>query len=233
MWPESLSAASSWFGVVIFGYGVVPFIFNIRESMANPTQIHDSLRMGLFVAYAAYVFISNGVRVLFSPSHIFDGDVLQAMPDTWISLVVRLLMTFVVAMTAPLIVVPCGQLLEGKLGIVNDHFSRRKRVTVRILFCIICTIFAEFLGSGFVHIVSFIGCFCVSMTGFVLPPLFCIQLTIKRKSIYKEGLLIDSMLLRDAAVLMLGITATIVTSALTFGELVASAGLRNVITHPG
>ena len=30
LWPESLSSASSWFGCVVFGYGVVPFIFNFR-----------------------------------------------------------------------------------------------------------------------------------------------------------------------------------------------------------
>ena len=30
LWPESLSAASSWFGVVVFGFGVAPFVFNFR-----------------------------------------------------------------------------------------------------------------------------------------------------------------------------------------------------------
>jgi hypothetical protein len=28
--PEGLSAASSWFGVVVFGFGVAPFVFNFR-----------------------------------------------------------------------------------------------------------------------------------------------------------------------------------------------------------
>ena len=30
LWPDSLSAASSWFGVVVFGFGISPFIFNLR-----------------------------------------------------------------------------------------------------------------------------------------------------------------------------------------------------------
>ena len=30
LWPESLAAASSWFGVVVFGYGVSPFVFNFK-----------------------------------------------------------------------------------------------------------------------------------------------------------------------------------------------------------
>ena len=30
LWPESMSAASSWFGVVVFSFGVVPFVLNFR-----------------------------------------------------------------------------------------------------------------------------------------------------------------------------------------------------------
>ena len=29
-------AASSWFGVVVFGFGIVPFILNLHDSMAKP-----------------------------------------------------------------------------------------------------------------------------------------------------------------------------------------------------
>lgn len=101
----------------VSGYGVVPVIFNIRDSMAEKQYIGRSTQIGLGMVYFGYLFISNGVRVLFSPTHSFDGDVLQALPATWIALVVRLLMTFVVAVTAPLIVVPCGELIEGKLGL--------------------------------------------------------------------------------------------------------------------
>lgn len=85
--------------------------------MADPRQVNLSLQFGLTMVYGCYIIMSNGIRTLFSPSFTFDGDVLQAMPNTWISLIVRLLMTFVVAVTAPLIVVPCGELIEGKLGI--------------------------------------------------------------------------------------------------------------------
>lgn len=107
LWPESLSAASSWFGVVVFGYGIVPVIFNINDSMANPTQIKSATKIGLSIAYVGYLMASNGIRVLFSRTHSFDGDVLQALPpDSPISLAVRLMMSIVVAVTAPFIVVP-------------------------------------------------------------------------------------------------------------------------------
>ena len=106
LWPESLSAASSWFGIVVFGYGVVPFIFTFKESMAKPSYIGLSTKIGLGIAYVFYLFASNGIRILFLHKRSFDGDVLQALPDSPISLVVRLLMVFVVAVTAPLIAVP-------------------------------------------------------------------------------------------------------------------------------
>eukprot|EP00584_Thalassiosira_punctigera_P003633 CAMPEP_0172534506 /NCGR_PEP_ID=MMETSP1067-20121228/6845_1 /TAXON_ID=265564 ORGANISM="Thalassiosira punctigera, Strain Tpunct2005C2" /NCGR_SAMPLE_ID=MMETSP1067 /ASSEMBLY_ACC=CAM_ASM_000444 /LENGTH=503 /DNA_ID=CAMNT_0013319307 /DNA_START=277 /DNA_END=1788 /DNA_ORIENTATION=+ len=228
-WPASLSAASSWFGVVVFGYGVVPFVFSFRNSMANPQQVGLCLQIGLSLVYIGYIVMSNGIWVLFSPDgHVFDGDVLQAMPDTWISSVVRLLMTFAVAVTAPLIVVPFGELVEGKIGTdKTQQSSLLKRIVVRVSFCIVCTLFAEFLGSGFVHIVSFIGCFCVSIAGFVLPPLFIIQLSNQNKSACKREFGVDSVLLCDAAVLLLGIIATIITSTLTFRELMMKTKLEN------
>ncbi|KAL7543621.1 hypothetical protein ACHAWF_007426 [Thalassiosira exigua] len=217
LWPKDLAAASSWFGVVVFGYGVVPFIFNFRNSMTNPQEVNMSLKIGLFMVYAAYIIMSNGIQVLYSPSHVFEGDVLQVLDRTQLSSVVRLLMTFVITMTAPLLVVPFGELVEGKLGME----SMREKVMVRTIFCIVCTVLSEFLGSGFVHIVSFIGCFCVSMTSFVLPPLFCIQLSKKRKSSTGESTCIDLALIFDIAVLFLGITTTAFTSIVTFHELIA------------
>lgn len=30
MWPEDVTSLASWYGVVVFGYGVVPFIYNFR-----------------------------------------------------------------------------------------------------------------------------------------------------------------------------------------------------------
>lgn len=106
LWPASVSDASSWFGVVVFGYGVVPVIFNIKDSMLNPQLIGMSTKIGLAIAYLGYIFASNGIRILFSHTYSFEGDVLQALPDSSISIIVRLMMTCVVVVTAPFIVVP-------------------------------------------------------------------------------------------------------------------------------
>lgn len=211
LWPETFGDACSWFGVVVFGYGVVPFVFNIRNSMSNPDDITLAVEIGLFIVVLGYIIISNGIRVLFSPSHTFTGDVLQAMPDTWISLVVRFLMTFVISVTAPLIIVPFGELLEGKLGVGGGE-QHHKAVMVRLTICVVCTGLSLLLGDGFVNVVSFIGCFCMSMVGFVLPTLFCVQLSTEK------------LRKLDAAMLVVGIIATAYTSTLTFKAMIAGAG---------
>jgi hypothetical protein len=217
LWPRDLSDASSWFGVVVFGYGVVPFILNFRESMAIPNHVGLATKVGLVLVFLAYVVMSNFVRILFSPTHIFNGDVLQALPkSSLIALTVRLLMTFVISVTAPLIVVPCGEMIEGKLGIGRDEMS--KRIGIRLLLCILCTGVSEY-APGFVHLVSFMGCFCVSITSFVLPPLFCIQLQNKRREGDSSPTKVDFISYCDFSALVFGILTTILTSIMTFSDL--------------
>mmetsp|Transcript_16721 Transcript_16721/g.39998 ORF Transcript_16721/g.39998 Transcript_16721/m.39998 type:complete len:339 (+) Transcript_16721:734-1750(+) len=226
IWPTSLSAASSWFGVVVFGYGTAPFVFNFRNSMTLPKQINQSLQIGLLMVYIGFLLMSNGIRILFSSSQTFDGDILQVMPNTHISAMVRILMTGVVALTGPLIAIPCGELIEGKLfgllavdsdGKMRYSFFEHRRIVVRVLVVATCTIFSAFLGSGFVDVVSFIGCFCVAIAGLVLPPLFCIQLSLSKSSSRHEKR--DSMLIYDSFALVLGIVVTVISSVLTFREL--------------
>ena len=234
LWPAGLAEASSWFGVAVFSYGVAPFVFNFRDSMEDPRDVGRAVRVGLLAVCVGYVVMSNGMRVLFSPSHVFDGDVLQAMPDSWISLSVRLLMTLVVALTTPLVVVPCGELIEGKLGMADnddddddDDDGRRRhrrlapeRVLVRILICLSCMAFSEYVPNGFVDLVSFIGCFSGATTGFVLPPLFRLKLSSAdgKPLSSREGM--DRERMCDVGALMLAVVATSITSALTFRELI-------------
>jgi len=191
------------------------FLVEKRDSMQEPNQVNDSLRIGLSMVYFGYVLISNGISILFSPSFAFEGDVLKAMPGTSIALLVRLLFIIVISLTAPLIVIPAGELIEGKLGLENSEHTRK--ILVRVVFCLVCIGLAEFVPGGFVHVVSFIGCFCVSLTSFVLPPLFVLQLSSQQT---KTPTVIDSVKLCDFGVFLLGIISTIITSALTFRELI-------------
>ncbi|KAL3762378.1 hypothetical protein ACHAW5_000640 [Stephanodiscus triporus] len=144
------------------------------------------------------------------------------MPDSWISLSVRLLMTFVVALTTPLVVVPCGELIEGKLGMAADdeddgRQQRRsmldpERVVVRVAICLSCMAFSGYVPNGFVDLVSFIGCFCGATTGFVLPPLFRLKLSSKGKPWSSERLC-------DVVALVLAVVAISIASVLTLCEL--------------
>ena len=63
----------------------------------------------------------------------------------------------------------------------------------------------------------------MSLTGLVLPPLFCIQLSTREKHIFKGGLELDSATLCDLVVLVIGVVTTVVTSTMTFRELVSRA----------
>jgi len=79
--------------------------------------------------------------------------------------------------------------------------------------------------------VSFIGCFCVSIVGFVLPPLFAIQLSNQHNKMGRSssgepnqnGDVENEMFFCDAAILVVGVVATVITSTLTFRELMMRA----------
>lgn len=175
MWPKDLTGACNWFGVVAFGYGVTPIAYNIQESMAYPEKMPKATKYALLMVCGAYVIISNGVAILFKPSvDEFQGDVLQELPESWLPTSVRLAMALVVLVTIPLLVSPCSQLLEGKFG-MNLYSSLALRFSIRFSICLLCSGVASFI-PGFVHIISFIGAFCMSLTSFVFPPIMHINL---------------------------------------------------------
>ena len=200
--------------------------------MANPRHINLSLKIGLFMVYIGYIAISNGIRILLSPSYVFHGDVLEAMPDAWVSNVVRVLMMFVVSVTAPLIVIPCGEMIEGKLGSARrddgqeKSSTTRRRLFVRVPFCLACMVFSELVPDGFVDLLSFIGCFCVATTGFILPSLFCLRLSSRARENAPRRDGTDRVLVCDAVALALGVIATCITSSLTFRELIGRVAVE-------
>jgi amino acid permease len=100
-------------------------------------------------------------------------------------------------------------MIEGKLAIKNCDLVT-VRVLIRVLLCGICTFLAGFV-PGFVHVISFVGCFCVSILGFVLPPLLRLKLTKARS---------QSESYASICLLFVGAATTVVTSSMTFWELV-------------
>lgn len=202
LWPRGgfwgVEGMSRWFGVAAFGYGVVPITYNIRESMSEPSRMGRATEMALLLVYAVYALISTGVAIVYRPftgAEGFEGDVMQALPVGWIPTAIRLAMTFVVLVTAPLLVVPCAQLVEGKLGISGSNVSREQStsqsfvrrhakvlgVAIRYAICFLC-IGVSIAVPGFVNVLSFVGAFCVALTSFVFPPLLHLTLLRRRRA---------------------------------------------------
>jgi proton-coupled amino acid transporter len=200
---DGLTGASHWFGCTVFGFGVVPLTFNFRESMAEPSRMVGATTLALLGVALAYIIAGVGLLTLY-PN--IEGDVLHELPQVGIlPIITRLAMVVVVLVTAPLLIVPCAELLEGKISVEPDQ---RTRVMVRFGICF-ATVAISVGVPGFVYVLSFVGCFCVALVGFVVPPLFHLVLLRGRKA---------SLAIYWVDVIMLtwGIVATGISTAYTF-----------------
>lgn len=201
-WPESLSGVSRWFGCLAFGFGVAPLTYNFRESMREPDQMVPATGVAFGVVAIAYIAAGLGLFVLFPG---VTGEVLHELPPQGIvPLVTRLAMVWVALTTAPLLLVPCAELLEGK-------WRTQNRVAVRVGIVGLAVIVAVLLPS-FVQALAIVGCACVGVVGFCLPPLFHLRLS------YRSGRANGSRtVLVDSLLLVWGCVATIVSTWCIFG----------------
>jgi amino acid permease len=227
MLPASPVGLARWFGVVVFSMGTVPLTYNFRQSMREPQQVMKSTRVALASVALLYLIMGIGLLVLF-PN--LTGDVLHELPMVslaaastkseassssslqWIGhaiipLLARLAMVSVVIMTAPLLVVPCGELVEGKLFhhyqrhvvrrqqqqqqqhvLHHHHHHHRSWIAVtRAVICGLCAVIATAFPS-FVQVLSVVGSACVGTVSFVLPPLFhCRLLVLHHRAASNHG----------------------------------------------
>jgi hypothetical protein len=211
-WPQDgMTGVSTWFGCVVFGFGVVPLTFNMQEAMEEPSRMIGASFQGFAAVAVTYAVLGLGLLLLYPD---IDGDVLQELPTAGIlPTAVRLAMVVVVMVTAPLLVVPCGELLEGK--IVVPETTMLLRVVVRLGICLLCSFISVFV-PGFVDVLSFVGCFCVALVSFVVPPLLHVVLT--EQSSIPTGLFKRARLL-DLIMLVWGISATVITSVYTLRNM--------------
>lgn len=208
LWPENdMTGVSHWFGCVVFGFGVVPLTYNYYESMAQPQLLTKATAAALFGTACLYILIGSGLLMLYYP---VDGDILEKLPtDGLVPFVVRLAMIAVAVFTLPLLVLPCGLILEGKL---LSSTSKTKQAVVRYSICILCA-FISVVVPSFVYVLSFVGCFCVGIVGFVIPPI--LHISILRKDVLAS----KAVLALDVVMLIWGIAATCITSLYTFRKL--------------
>ena len=242
---NGLAGASQWFGCVVFGFGIAPLTFSFREAMHEPRRLVPSTWMAMALVSVSYIVI--GVGLLY-PFPDIKGDVLHELPTTgWLPTATRLAMMLVVLVTAPLLIVPCGELLEGKLAgwsfhhetessdydhaTQQPHKSWRLKALVRWSLCLVCAAISCFV-PGFVNVLSFVGCCCVAVVGFCLPPFLHIILSVKKNArhlptsrsriqILMEQLM-DPSLWMDVALLVWGLLATAISTYYTFREISSS-----------
>jgi amino acid permease len=208
-----MSGVSTWFGCIVFGFGMVPLTYNMQESMAEPQRMIGATVIGLGAVAVAYGVMGIGLLLLY-PN--IEGDLLQELPKTGIlPTCVRLAMVVVVMVTAPLLVVPCGELIEGKISL--DVSEPVLRVMVRLGICVVCSIISVGV-PGFVQVLSFVGCFCVALVSFVVPPLLHLVLLWSVESPPDPAKTNRARHL-DLIMLIWGISATIITSIFTLREM--------------
>ena len=214
---KGMAGASQWFGCVVFGFGITPLAFNFREAMQEPQYLLRATKWAVLVVALSYVVIGLGLLWTYPNIH---GDVLHELPtEGWLPALTRLSMVVVVLVTAPLLIVPCGDLIERRLlGLRGRSTSTPQQVwylqvVVRWGICITCAAISTMV-PGFVDVLSFVGCCCVALVGFCLPPFLHLLLSLQR------GTPLASTAI-DVALLLWGIAATAVSTVYTYQEIAA------------
>ncbi|CAB9517361.1 amino acid [Seminavis robusta] len=217
-YPENgVEGVSTWFGCLVFGYGIAPLTYNFRESMTEPTQMVQASSVALLIVASSYVLLGVGLYLLF-PN--VDGDVLRMLPSQgWLPIIIRLGMAVVVFVTAPLLIVPCGQLVEGKIVKISaaSHIDvpYRVRATVRMGIALTCVTISVMV-PGFVSVLSLVGCASVATVGFVVPPLLYLRLNLLTQNKLSWTIALDVFML------LWGTVATGISTSYTFRNVIGS-----------
>ncbi len=202
---DGLAGVSQWFGCCVFGFGIVPLTFNFRESMAEPAKLPQATLAALLLVAMMYMVIGLGLLVLYP--HI-EADVLSELPrEGWIPILTRWAMVVVVMATSPLLIVPCGEILEGKLLREEDSVQhhRRRQIVVRVGICLLTVAISVGIPE-FVSVLTFVGCFCVAFVSFCIPP--CLHFLIMKQHGKQSWV--------DIVVLLWGLLATGISTSYVF-----------------
>lgn len=165
---NGLQGVSKWFGCVVFSFGVVPLTFNFRQSMTEPEKLPNAAAISMSIVGMVYAMI--GVYFLYLFPNI-NNDLLAELPSTgFVATTTRLAMVVVVMASTPLLIVPCAEIIEGKvMKSGNASGSRKWMIIIRTLL-LLSTVGVAAELPNFVAVLAFVGCFAVSMVSFVLPP---------------------------------------------------------------
>jgi amino acid permease len=214
MWPASITGVSRWFGCVVFSFGVPPLTYSFHSSMKEPSQLVPATVWAFSFVAVAYTIAGVSLYVLY-PN--LTGDILHELPvstgtdDTGggilylLPILTRLAMVTVILLSGPLLIVPTGQLLEEKWHLSDN------RAAVRFGICGTAVLLATAL-PGFVQVLGLVGCACVGMVSFCVPPLLHLKLLLSaNRSIDVDVALLPTVLL-DGVMLAWGVIATVIST---------------------
>lgn len=207
IWAGSWANVSHWFGIVVFGYGIVPLTYNFHESMQEPHRLEEATSLAVGSVALLYVLLGVGLYYLFP---LLESDILHQLPadpDAWIPLATRVGLSATIIATAPLLIVPCSQIVEGRILSRNSP-----SLLVRLGVVFTCVLIAVVV-PGFVRVVSLVGCLCVAVVSFCLPPFFHWRLSFLYGNNAKHHARATRWV--DLAFLAWGIMATVVSTFYT------------------
>eukprot|EP00536_Pseudo-nitzschia_multiseries_P001376 jgi/Psemu1/63119/estExt_Genemark1.C_180045 len=166
---NGIEGVSKWFGCTVFSFGIVPLTFNFRESMAEPEKLPQTAMISMSLVGVCYIIIGISFLYLFPK---IENDLLAEIPSTGIlATATRLAMILVVMAGTPLLIVPAAEIVEGK--ITQNKGNEVKRPKALMIFVrtsiLLLTVSVAAKLPGFVSVLSFVGCFAVSMVSFVVP----------------------------------------------------------------
>jgi amino acid permease len=232
-WPSSLGAVSHWYGIAVFGYGVVPLTYNFQESMNSPEKIIQVSATALTCVALSYFILGVGLYTLFP--HL-TSDVLHELPKVGIvPIITRCAMVGTILSTGPLLIVPCAEVVRGRLycgkiaeatfeATASPFESLLVRASVRYGVVGLCVVVAIVL-PNFVEVLALVGCFCVAFVSFCVPPALHLRLMyLTRIEATRSGSRIEYSIeksrsyggeIADVVLLLFGIAATIVSTIST------------------
>lgn len=184
--------------------------------MTEPKKMMKAANISHSIVVIAYVIMGDFISIIFVQG--VQGDILSELPNSSLPTIIRILMTIVILTTVPLIIIPAGDLVHDKLIRKPKGSSKGKSVyVVRFILALLCAVVSVSV-PNFVYVVSFVGCFCVTLLSFAYPPIlhmrcmyqFCPE---------EKRLSMKKMIVTDMILLTLGIIITIFTSLLTFKSM--------------
>lgn len=95
--PSSISDAASYFGVVVFCFGICAFAFPIEETMSDCKQFYLAVTGCLVLVCGIYMIVGDGAVVLYNHDiKGVQGNILLNLPlDSWFAITARVSMAAV------------------------------------------------------------------------------------------------------------------------------------------